>query len=97
MIITYTLIFFLASLLKQLKHANIVTLHDIIHTKDTLMFVFEFVVSKLCQRVSHLSKGWLSLQSQTAAYFTMILQNYSQLMSRVLSGHISRGQYLLRG
>ena len=36
---------FLASLLKQLKHANIVTLHDIIHTKDTLMFVFEFVVS----------------------------------------------------
>ena len=46
MIITYTLIFFPASLLKQLKHANIVTLHDIIHTKDTLMFVFEFVVSK---------------------------------------------------
>ena len=40
-------LFFLASLLKQLKHANIVTLHDIIHTKDTLMFVFEFVVSFL--------------------------------------------------
>ena len=37
--------YFLASLLKQLKHANIVTLHDIIHTKDTLMFVFEFLVS----------------------------------------------------
>ena len=34
-----------ASLLKGLKHANIVTLHDIIHTKDTLTFVFEFVVS----------------------------------------------------
>ena len=46
MIITYILIFVAASLLKQLKHANIVTLHDIIHTKDTLMFVFEFVVSK---------------------------------------------------
>ena len=37
--------FSVASLLKQLKHANIVRLHDIIHTKDTLMFVFEFVVS----------------------------------------------------
>lgn len=36
-----------ASLLKQLKHANIVTLHDIIHTKDTLMFVFEFVDTDL--------------------------------------------------
>lgn len=34
-----------ASLLRGLKHANIVTLHDIIHTKDTLMFVFEYVVS----------------------------------------------------
>ena len=43
MVLLYPL--FLASLLKQLKHANIVTLHDIIHTKDTLMFVFEFVVS----------------------------------------------------
>lgn len=36
-----------ASLLKGLKHANIVTLHDIIHTKDTLTFVFEYVVSKI--------------------------------------------------
>ena len=40
--------------------------------------------------------NWLSLlQSQTAAYYTIILQNYSQLMSRVLSGHASRGQHLL--
>lgn len=39
-----------ASLLKGLKHANIVTLHDIIHTKDTLTFVFEFVVSILIIR-----------------------------------------------
>lgn len=33
-----------ASLLKELKHANIVTLHDIVHTRETLTFVFEFVV-----------------------------------------------------
>ena len=33
-----------ASLLKGLKHANIVTLHDIIHTATNLTFVFEYVV-----------------------------------------------------
>ncbi|XP_064598110.1 cyclin-dependent kinase 14-like [Liolophura sinensis] len=38
-----------ASLLKGLKHANIVTLHDIIHTKETLTFVFEYVSSDLSQ------------------------------------------------
>lgn len=31
------------SLLKGLKHANIVLLHDIIHTKETLTLVFEYV------------------------------------------------------
>ncbi|XP_070570937.1 cyclin-dependent kinase 14-like [Ptychodera flava] len=36
-----------ASLLKGLKHANIVILHDIIHTKTTLTFVFEFVHTDL--------------------------------------------------
>ncbi|XP_045136500.1 cyclin-dependent kinase 14-like isoform X4 [Portunus trituberculatus] len=38
-----------ASLLKQLKHANIVTLHDIIHTRETLTFVFEYVHTDLSQ------------------------------------------------
>ncbi|XP_075438432.1 cyclin-dependent kinase 16-like, partial [Ascaphus truei] len=33
------------SLLKDLKHANIVTLHDIIHTERTLTLVFEYLVS----------------------------------------------------
>uniref|UniRef100_A0A3Q2FMX8 Cyclin-dependent kinase 14 n=1 Tax=Cyprinodon variegatus TaxID=28743 RepID=A0A3Q2FMX8_CYPVA len=36
-----------ASLLKGLKHANIVLLHDIIHTKETLTLVFEYVVTQL--------------------------------------------------
>uniref|UniRef100_A0A3B5M336 mitogen-activated protein kinase n=1 Tax=Xiphophorus couchianus TaxID=32473 RepID=A0A3B5M336_9TELE len=31
------------SLLKHLKHANVVLLHDIIHTRETLTFVFEYV------------------------------------------------------
>uniref|UniRef100_A0A452SJZ0 cyclin-dependent kinase n=1 Tax=Ursus americanus TaxID=9643 RepID=A0A452SJZ0_URSAM len=34
-----------ASLLKGLKHANIVLLHDIIHTKETLTFVFEYMMT----------------------------------------------------
>jgi serine/threonine protein kinase len=37
------------SLLKGLKHANIVTLHDIIHTKDTLTLVFEYLEKDLKQ------------------------------------------------
>ena len=37
-----------ASLLKELKHANIVILHDIIHTKSALTFVFEYVVRIGC-------------------------------------------------
>jgi cyclin-dependent kinase 14 len=36
-----------ASLLKGLKHANIVTLHDIIHTSTNLTFVFEYVDTDL--------------------------------------------------
>ncbi|XP_052829424.1 cyclin-dependent kinase 14 isoform X2 [Octopus bimaculoides] len=38
-----------ASLLKVLKHANIVTLHDIIRTDETLTFVFEYVHTDLSQ------------------------------------------------
>jgi len=32
------------SLLRNLKHANIVTLHDIIHTNQSLTIVFEYLV-----------------------------------------------------
>ncbi|TRY60955.1 hypothetical protein TCAL_16340, partial [Tigriopus californicus] len=38
-----------ASLLKELKHSNIVILHDIIHTKSSLTFVFEYVHTDLSQ------------------------------------------------
>lgn len=37
------------SLLKNLKHANIVTLHDIIHTDRCLTLVFEYLVSHVAQ------------------------------------------------
>jgi hypothetical protein len=36
-----------ASLLRQLKHANIVTLHDIIYTEKSLTLVFEYLVRSL--------------------------------------------------
>jgi len=35
------------SLLRDLKHANIVTLHDIIHTDSCLTLVFEYLV-RIC-------------------------------------------------
>ncbi|XP_071335664.1 cyclin-dependent kinase 15 isoform X2 [Trachinotus anak] len=38
-----------ASLLKGLKHANIVLLHDIIHARDSLTLVFEYVQTDLAQ------------------------------------------------
>ncbi|KAF4076208.1 hypothetical protein AMELA_G00227930 [Ameiurus melas] len=46
-----------ASLLKGLKHANIVLLHDIIHTKETLTLVFEYVHTDLCQYMDKHSGG----------------------------------------
>lgn len=35
------------SLLRDLKHANVVTLHDIVHTEKTLVLVFEYCDSDL--------------------------------------------------
>ncbi len=37
------------SLLKDLKQANVVTLHDIVHTERTLVLVFEFLDRDLKQ------------------------------------------------
>uniref|UniRef100_A0A6I8S6M5 Cyclin-dependent kinase 14 n=1 Tax=Xenopus tropicalis TaxID=8364 RepID=A0A6I8S6M5_XENTR len=48
-----------ASLLKGLKHANIVLLHDIIHTKETLTLVFEYVLFlfQLLRGLSYIHQG----------------------------------------
>ena len=42
------------SLLKNLKHANIVILHDIIHTDQSLTLVFEYLVSH------HIAPGYFT-------------------------------------
>ncbi|XP_049626920.1 cyclin-dependent kinase 18 isoform X2 [Suncus etruscus] len=41
------------SLLKKLKHANIVTLHDLVHTERSLTLVFEYLDSDLKQYLDH--------------------------------------------
>ncbi|MEE6490150.1 hypothetical protein FKM82_015787 [Ascaphus truei] len=48
-----------ASLLKGLKHANIVLLHDIIQTREKLTFVFEYVHTDLAQYMSQHPGGLL--------------------------------------
>ena len=43
------------SLLKELKHANIVALHDIIHTHNSLTLIFEYVERDLKQYMDECS------------------------------------------
>lgn len=43
------------SLLKDLKHANIVSLHDIIHTSRSLTLIFEYVEQDLKQYLDQCS------------------------------------------
>lgn len=77
--------FFTASLLKGLKHANIVTLHDIIHTRTNLTFVFEYVVSWIrdIHVASVLSFGWI-LNSWWS--FTMSIRYFSLVYHLVIIG-----------
>ncbi|BHF63191.1 Cyclin-dependent kinase 14 [Sparganum proliferum] len=57
-----------ASLLKSLRHANIVTLHDIVYTKSTLNFVFEFVDSDLSKLMEKNPNGLRSQNVQLLLY-----------------------------
>lgn len=60
------------SLLKDLKHANIVTLHDIVHTDKSLTLVFEYLV-----RLSH------SLSTHTVGPLGVIGSNFPFVWSGV--------------
>lgn len=60
------------SLLKDLKHANIVTLHDIVHTDKSLTLVFEYLV-----RLSH------SLLTHTDGPFSVMSSKISFVGSGV--------------
>eukprot|EP00127_Corallochytrium_limacisporum_P001130 Clim_evm4s41 gene=Clim_evmTU4s41 len=48
------------SLLRELKHSNIVTLHDIIHTPAQLTLVFEYLPLDLKQYIDH-ARGYIDL------------------------------------
>ncbi|XP_032457301.1 cyclin-dependent kinase 14 isoform X3 [Nasonia vitripennis] len=58
-----------ASLLKELKHNNIVTLHDIIHTRETLTFVFEYVHTDLSQYMERYGTGGGGLDPRNVKLF----------------------------
>eukprot|EP01134_Creolimax_fragrantissima_P008520 CFRG8520T1 len=51
-----------ASLLRELKHANIITLHDIIHTPKTLTFVFEYLNMDLKQYLD-IAGGYIDMRN----------------------------------
>uniref|UniRef100_H2YFK3 cyclin-dependent kinase n=1 Tax=Ciona savignyi TaxID=51511 RepID=H2YFK3_CIOSA len=60
-----------ASLLKTLKHSNIITLHDIIHATTTLTLVFEFMTTDLSTYMEwHGSSG---IHPSNAVLFTFQL------------------------
>lgn len=56
------------SLLKDLKHVNIVTLHDIIHTDQSLTLIFEYVDQDLKQYMDRCS-GMMALSNVKVTTF----------------------------
>uniref|UniRef100_A0A663LY50 Cyclin dependent kinase 15 n=1 Tax=Athene cunicularia TaxID=194338 RepID=A0A663LY50_ATHCN len=62
-----------ASLLKRLKHANIVLLHDIIQTKETLTFVFEYMHTDLAQYMGQHPGGLHSCNAMVSSLEDYIL------------------------
>lgn len=59
------------SLLKDLKHANIVTLHDIVHTPKSMMLVFEFLEKDLKSYMDECN-GILSLSNVKLFLFQLL-------------------------
>ena len=59
------------SLLKDLKHANIVMLHDIIHTTRSLTLIFEYVDQDLKQYMD-LCGGMMAMNNVKVNYNLLI-------------------------
>uniref|UniRef100_A0A8C6PJ50 Cyclin-dependent kinase 15 n=1 Tax=Nothobranchius furzeri TaxID=105023 RepID=A0A8C6PJ50_NOTFU len=73
-----------ASLLKRLKHANIVLLHDIIHTRETLTLVFEYVVSTTADNWGATDKSisWTELNILLQIFMFQLLRALSYIHGR---------------
>lgn len=59
------------SLLKELRHANIVTLHDIIHTEKSLTLVFEYLDKDLKQYMDEY-RSWTPLHNIKLFLYQML-------------------------
>lgn len=60
-----------ASLLRELQHSNIVTLHDIIHTTKSLTFVFEYLVMNLKHYIDK-AYGYVDMHNVRILFFQLL-------------------------
>ena len=81
-----------ASLLKTLRHANVVTLHDIIHTSSCLTLVFEYMVSKLTYMLSFRLLRLSQIKFTVKIFVVFILSSSTALSTRIV---ISQGPDLV--
>ncbi|KAI1890668.1 hypothetical protein AGOR_G00156020 [Albula goreensis] len=81
------------SLLKNLKHANIVTLHDIIHTDRSLTLVFEYLDSDLKQYLD--SCGNLMSMHNVKIFMFQLLRGLSYCHKRKILHRDLKPQNLL--
>ncbi|KAM9321261.1 cyclin-dependent kinase 18 [Gastrophryne carolinensis] len=81
------------SLLKNLKHANIVTLHDIIHTEYSLTLVFEYLDSDLKQYLDNC--GHLMSMHNVKIFMFQLLRGLSYCHRRKILHRDLKPQNLL--
>uniref|UniRef100_A0A8D0AKF6 cyclin-dependent kinase n=1 Tax=Sander lucioperca TaxID=283035 RepID=A0A8D0AKF6_SANLU len=81
------------SLLKNLKHANIVTLHDIIHTERCLTLVFEYLDSDLKQYLDNC--GNLMSMHNVKIFMFQLLRGLSYCHTRKILHRDLKPQNLL--
>ena len=65
-------IYILVSLLRNLKQANIVTLHDIIHTQKSLVLVFEYLERDLKQYMDEMAGVKLAMNNVRIFLFQLL-------------------------